>query len=370
MNMNKRLITMLVCIGLIAITVMTTGCGKTHEQAIKINSSSIEANDNISDKKSDISIEEPEVSDIVEIDKITFTVEASSTLQETVSGKTNVHSIINISNSDMSTAWVEGTKGDGIGEWISFNSNEKFNLDSLQLANGYSKSESSYNKNNRVAEIEIISSKGDKRYFNFDDNTLTMQNCDVNFHDITGVKIVITKIYKGTKYNDLCISELNFNNQSLNLVLTKDNAEPTEFKADNTQPVNNKSSFAGSYCLDNDGGGFFDENFHLIEKYDYMKDQVQCSYNFALLETGKVSMNEGADSYYAGKWSVKDGNVIIIWDNGSSEKYISKNGMLFKKFIIGNHPYYNFNSNSDDMVYDGFAKEILSEFDYPPKTQY
>lgn len=367
--MNKRLNTILVCIGIVTMTVITTACGKTDKEVIENNQTSIQVNNN-TPEESEISQEELEISDTVGNDNMTFTVEASSILKETVSGKTKVYSLLNISDNNLTTAWVEGSEGDGVGEWISFSSQEKFDLDRLHLTNGYSKSESLYYKNNRIAEIEVISSAGEKRYFDFKDNKLSMQTFNVGFKDITGIKIVISKIYKGTKYNDVCISEINFNKNSLDLIISENNAAPTEVKRANDQPetpVINEESVNGSYSMNFQGGGFFDKDFQLIEKYNSMRSGVQCVYNFALLENGKVSTNEGADSYYAGNWFSRDGKILINWDSGSSDSYISKNGVLFREFIIQRHSFYNFNANINGIVYEGYGKEHLSWEDYPPE---
>ncbi|MCL0080857.1 hypothetical protein M1N64_01315 [Peptococcaceae bacterium] len=153
----------------------------------------------------------------LEIKDIIFEIEVSSTLQETVSGNLITHKSGYISDNNITTAWVEGSRGDGAGEWLSFNSEKKFDLNTLQITNGYLKSERLYYRNNRIAELKLVSSEGDSKVLRLKDHTLGMQDFEIGFKNIHGVKIIITEVFKGSHFNDLCISELRFNNQLLNL---------------------------------------------------------------------------------------------------------------------------------------------------------
>jgi len=55
---------------------------------------------------------------------------------------------------DATTAWVEGVKGDGIGEWVLIGQKKTF-PDKIHLNNGYQKSESLYLKNGRPKSLGI-----------------------------------------------------------------------------------------------------------------------------------------------------------------------------------------------------------------------
>ena len=51
------------------------------------------------------------------------------------------------------TAWVEGISGEGIGESLSLSFDNKYPIEGIYIANGYQKSESTYNGNYRVKEL-------------------------------------------------------------------------------------------------------------------------------------------------------------------------------------------------------------------------
>ena len=151
------------------------------------------------------------------IDEVTFIVSASSSLVENVSGVTKDHSPLNLGDNDANTAWVEGATGDGIGEWVQLEGDGLFSLESMQITNGYTGSETLYEKNNRVKKLKITADNGQSKEIELTDGILQTQSVVLNFKDIQSVKIEILEVYEGSKYEDLCISELQFNGISLHL---------------------------------------------------------------------------------------------------------------------------------------------------------
>jgi hypothetical protein len=138
--------------------------------------------------------------------------------------------IENIMDNNINTCWAEEQKDrsyssydndeSGIGEYIfittvrktkekGFTYEEEKLLKGIKIINGYSKSESTYMNNNRVKEIEIELSDKQRMTFVLEDNNMDFQT--LLFPEpikTTHVKIFIRDIYKGTKYNDTCISEI------------------------------------------------------------------------------------------------------------------------------------------------------------------
>ncbi|WP_105615336.1 S-layer homology domain-containing protein [Vallitalea okinawensis] len=155
--------------------------------------------------------------DIIAATDMVFEIEASSVLEEEVNGEDVVYEPVNISDNNVNTAWVEGGSGNGEGEWVYINSNSSFDLASLQIINGYAKSESLYYKNNRALRIRVEASNGQVREVNLMDGIMDFQNIELGFENIKGVRLYFTEVINGTMYNDLCISEIKFNNQYLNL---------------------------------------------------------------------------------------------------------------------------------------------------------
>ena len=145
----------------------------------------------------------------------------------------------NVIDGDINTAWVEegfamdeqdesDSSEKGIGEWIKiyiiaqvFNSDtdpsmpihylQSMHLSGIKIINGYAKSEEIYKANNRVKTVEVILTDGSSYIFDLKDDTLDFQTLDfgkeVETRDVT---IKILDIYEGTKYNDTCISEVQF----------------------------------------------------------------------------------------------------------------------------------------------------------------
>jgi len=85
--------------------------------------------------------------------KLDTSVWASSTLCEQVAGKTVCYEPGNLFDTDPGTCWVEGAEGDGIGESVTFVVNEP--VESLTLVNGFARSPSLFEKNNRVKRVSI-----------------------------------------------------------------------------------------------------------------------------------------------------------------------------------------------------------------------
>ena len=135
---------------------------------------------------------------IISIDSIN----SSSSLKE---GKIE-YSAKNLLELKLKHPWVEAVKGDGIGEYIQFN---KKNATGLYILNGFISLErfDLYEKNNRVEKITVsgITSKAEKEVLLLD--TAKPQYIDLSdFTNNEEIKLEIKSVYKGTKYDDTCIS--------------------------------------------------------------------------------------------------------------------------------------------------------------------
>lgn len=135
---------------------------------------------------------------ILPIDKI----KSSSSLKE---GKIE-YSVENLKSLKLKHPWVEGAKGDGIGEYIQFN---KKDASGLFMLNGFISLNRSdlYEKNNRIEKIAIsgMTSKTKKEVLLLD--TAKPQYIDLSdFSNNEEIKLEIQSVYKGTKYDDTCIA--------------------------------------------------------------------------------------------------------------------------------------------------------------------
>lgn len=133
-----------------------------------------------------------------------------------------------LNDKKMDTAWVEGVKGDGIGEFLVIKPRQKTRLTHIAIASGFNYSRSLYEENNRLAGVEVIINGTYKKQFSLPDEFTTYEAYDpygytlLDVSDFKGevnnIKLVISKVYKGSKYDDTCVSEI--------LLLEKMNSKP------------------------------------------------------------------------------------------------------------------------------------------------
>ena len=131
----------------------------------------------------------------------------------------------NISDFSYKTAWVEGKKGYGIGEFIEFSFvPEHPRITTIKIANGYVKSRKSWKNNSRVKKLKIFINDSIYGIINLKD-VYSLQSIYLknpvgypprddfeNFQSIPNwkIKFEILEVYKGDKYDDTVISEIFF----------------------------------------------------------------------------------------------------------------------------------------------------------------
>lgn len=114
------------------------------------------------------------------------------------------------------TAWLEGVKGNGIGEWIMYSSETDQTVSSITIYNGYLKNDKVYLNNGRIKKLSLEFSDGeiitkDLEKLNYSGAkkgcVVTLDNPKVT----TSVKLTILDAYQGAYYTDTGISEVKFN---------------------------------------------------------------------------------------------------------------------------------------------------------------
>lgn len=143
-----------------------------------------------------------------------LSVKASSSLVE----KNFNHSADTLFDRDEKTAWVEGKKGDGAGEYIFITLEEPTVLAKLGIMNGMNYSKSLYYKNGRAAEIELALNGDFTKKVVLGDHYTTHAGWSPNAFEyvdlgeykkaVKTIKLTITEAQKGTDFEDTCISEL------------------------------------------------------------------------------------------------------------------------------------------------------------------
>lgn len=118
---------------------------------------------------------------------------------------------INILDGDFSTTWCEAQEnGPGIGESITIELSQAVSFDEIQIVNGFA-TKDYYKKNNRVKTI-LLTQVADKHYqqkeYTLQDNKADWQSIKFSLPQTAQtITIKITSVYKGSKYDDTCISD-------------------------------------------------------------------------------------------------------------------------------------------------------------------
>lgn len=116
----------------------------------------------------------------------------------------------NVLDGSMTTAWVEGVKGPGIGEWIQLNFDREVRLRRVFIAPGYFKSPQIWLKNNRLAVIGVHFSDGSSRELRLPDQ-MEVQRLDIGEVRTNWVRIEIKQVYIAqSDSEDTAISEIRF----------------------------------------------------------------------------------------------------------------------------------------------------------------
>ncbi|MEM8897353.1 MAG: DUF4424 family protein [Bacteroidota bacterium] len=140
------------------------------------------------------------------------------------------YQVANLLDMDFQTAWVEGKKGDGIGEKIVIELDD-YQLAAICMVNGYTKSSNTYHSNNRVKKLRL-----EREVINYDDSTkidhkveivdlddldfvyLTENNFGrmvsilgdygLGFEKVKKITLTILEVHEGSTYDDTCVSEI------------------------------------------------------------------------------------------------------------------------------------------------------------------
>ena len=142
-----------------------------------------------------------------------YKVNASSNLKQ--QGK-NIYDAESSNDLSYKTAWVEGKKDSGIGEYIEYHFEPKSpRITAIIIANGYMKSDIAWKNNNRVKSFKFYLNGEFYGILNLTD-TKTDQRFELGTfgHNEDGSDLVlrfeINEVYQGDKYNDTAISEIYF----------------------------------------------------------------------------------------------------------------------------------------------------------------
>lgn len=156
--------------------------------------------------------------------------------------------VANLVDMNPSTAWVPAHKG-GIGDWVEFDFTKKDTLErvvSLFLVNGYCKDQTTYEQNNRVKRLQVMITSHPDEVGEMYTDTMYVTLPDARYQPVSistvpyystyleqerygskiangfapvfdlflseipvkTIRLTIMDVYKGTKYDDTCLSEI------------------------------------------------------------------------------------------------------------------------------------------------------------------
>lgn len=124
------------------------------------------------------------------------------------------HEPLQANDHNLSTDWCEGSVGNGEGEWLQYNFNSATEMDTFVVYPGFWKSTDLYNANNRPASMTISFSDGTECYVAFSDEKLPQVVTLEKTVTANWVRFTVDSVFRGSKYNDCCISEINVYNDS------------------------------------------------------------------------------------------------------------------------------------------------------------
>lgn len=151
--------------------------------------------------------EDPYKTETIISDSSDVKISASST-RESESG--NLYQPALAFDGNSRTAWSEGAKGAGVGQWIAFDFKDEVNLKEIIIEPGYFKTDELWQKNNRIATANFKFSDGTTKNVSFPDE---MKEQKVEFNNVRtkSVMITVNDIHAGlSDSQDTLISEVKF----------------------------------------------------------------------------------------------------------------------------------------------------------------
>jgi hypothetical protein len=115
----------------------------------------------------------------------------------------------NISDGIVDSMWCEANAEDGAGEWLELAFGASKSVSKMSLVNGIGGSLTYWMKGNRATAATLTFSDGSTESVVIK-NSMMPQSVAFPAHTTSSVKVTFDTIAKGKEYNDLCISELNF----------------------------------------------------------------------------------------------------------------------------------------------------------------
>jgi hypothetical protein len=113
----------------------------------------------------------------------------------------------NLLDGDTATAWVEGAKGTGAGQWIKLEFDSSVKLARIEIANGYQADDTHFKGFVRVKSIEIDYSDGTRQVAQLQD-AQGLQVIQPAVPETLWIKLVILSVYPDYQWSQAALSEV------------------------------------------------------------------------------------------------------------------------------------------------------------------
>lgn len=120
----------------------------------------------------------------------------------------NIYGPRNLIDGNDKTAWVEGSDGQGLGEFVVLEFDSTRTVRGLTIRNGYAKSPDTFAKNSRVKDIELRFSSGDSIEATLKDQPGPQHVALSQPINAKWIELIIRSVYPGSKYSDTAIDEI------------------------------------------------------------------------------------------------------------------------------------------------------------------
>lgn len=203
----------------------------------------------------------------------------------------------NIHDFSLRNAWIEGKKSSGINETITFEFNENGPpVTTVEIFNGYMKTEKTWEENGRVKKLKLYVNDKPIAILNLED-IKSLQRFQIGTHQSKKgnlyLKFEILDVYKGSKYDDTAISELNFDGTGVHCFVAGTKVKISESEEKNIEDLK-----------ENDSVLSFNERNNSFKKTRIRKLAQQIHYNLyeIKLEKNSVIVTDDHPFYFEGKY--------------------------------------------------------------------
>ncbi len=118
----------------------------------------------------------------------------------------------NVLDGDVVTAWVEGAKGTGAGEWVKLEFDEPITLARIEISNGYQKDDDFFANYVRVKSLQIAYSDGTKQVVQLQDEqglqVIQTPTSDGQALKTGSIEFTILSVYPAYKFPQAAISDI------------------------------------------------------------------------------------------------------------------------------------------------------------------